>query len=333
MPFRVLCHREIAAFLTAKLNSEFKITAFNSYDERTISQLIPDCEILVSWLATRKIIEAGKKLKLIQCWGVGVNEMDLPFAFSRGIKVSNLAGFNSAAVADYTLSAMLLLTTRLHVFDRDYKQHSKKLPLRAINRVLGTTECSFSKDFSFETSELAGKVLAIIGYGSIGQLIALRAKAFGMKILAIKRRPLVNFDLNVEFIGTLSDLSKVLKDADFVTVNLPLTIETHAAIGQDEFGVMKPTAFFINSSRSEIVDNRALLSALKNGLIAGAVLDVVDESVKKSFAKMNNVLVTPHVSGQSKESMERGIAIVAENMKRLINGMPLLNEVFAEKMY
>ena len=333
MTFRVLCYREIAVPLSAKLNSACEILAFNNYDEQSISALVSDCDVLVSWLATKKIIENGKNLKFIQCWGAGVNEIDLSFAYQRGIKVSNLAGFNSAAVADYTLSAMLLLTTRLHAFDRELRQDSRKLPIRVINRLLGNNSYGFPKDSSFENKELAGKVISIIGYGAIGQQIALRANAFGMRIMAIKRTPLTNNDLNVEFVGTLGELRKVLKNSDFVSVNLPLAKETRGVFGAGEFAVMKPTAYFINSSRSEVVDNKALLSALKNGSFAGAVLDVVDESLKKSFARLNNVILTPHISGESKESMARGIEVTAENISRLINGRTLLNRVSLEKMY
>jgi phosphoglycerate dehydrogenase-like enzyme len=185
----------------------------------------------------------------------------------------------------------------------------------------------------FEYKELTGKVLSIIGFGAIGRQVALRATAFGMRILAIKRSPLINTNLNVEFVGTLENLHSILEDSDFVSVNLPITKETRGIIGAAELAVMKPTAYFINSSRAEVVDNKALLSALKNGSIAGAVLDVVDESLKKSFARLNNVILTPHISGESKESTARGIEVTAENIRRLINGQTLLNLVSPEKMY
>jgi phosphoglycerate dehydrogenase-like enzyme len=332
MHCQVLCHREIASRLSAKLSS-CEVIAFDKYNEQSISELVSDCDVLVSSLASKKIIENGKKLKFIQCWGVGVNQIDLSFAHQRGIKVSNLTGFNSASVADYILSAILLLTIRIHAFDKELKQGSRSIPLRAINRFMGNNSYSFSIDGCFEIKELTGKVLSIIGYGAIGQQIALRANAFGMRIMAIKRTPLVNTDLNVEFVGTLGNLRYVLQNSDFVSVNLPLTKETRGIFGAAEFASMKPAAYFINSSRAEVVNHNALLTALKNHSIAGAVLDVVDESLKKSFARLNNVILTPHISGESEESAARGIGVTAENINRLIHGRTLLNCLSPEKMY
>ena len=274
MAFRVLCYREIAKPLSCKLHGTCEILEFDNYNEVSISALIPDCDVLVSWLATRKIIEVAKKLKFIQSWGVGVNGIDLSFANQRGIKVSNLAGFNSAAVADYTISAILLLTIRIHAYDIELRRRSRALPIRAISLLLGSNSFGFQLESSFASRDLAGKVLAIVGYGSVGQQIAFRAMAFGMRIMAIKRNPLIDNDLALEFIGTLSDLGKVLKDADFVSITLPLTSETQGCFGAKEFAVMKPSAILLTSSRSEIVDNQALLSALKNHALAGAVLDV-----------------------------------------------------------
>jgi D-3-phosphoglycerate dehydrogenase / 2-oxoglutarate reductase len=333
MTLRVLCHHGIIAPLSAKLNSQCDIIAFDYYDEQSISRLIPDCDVLVSWLATKKIIEKAKNLKLIQCWGVGVNQIDLAFAHQHGIKVSNLAGFNSGSVADYTLSAILVLTTRLHAFDREMRQGSGKLSFRAINRLFQNNSYGFPIGSTFDFKDLSEKVLTIVGYGSIGQQIAVRAKAFGMRIMAIKRNPLNFVDSKIEFIGTLNKLHKVLQDSDFVSINLPLTKETRGIFGADEFSVMKPTAYLINSCRAEVLDNKALLSALKNRSIAGAVLDVFDESLKKSFLKLNNVILTPHISGDSEESRTRGIEVTAENISRLINGQPLLNVISPDKMY
>lgn len=333
MDFKILCHREFASSLSTKLKPACKVVSFGTYDEQSISDLITDCDVLVSSLASKKIICAGKKLKLIQCWGVGVNQIDLSCAYQRGITVSNLAGFNSNVVADYTLSAILLLTTRLHAFDREIRQSSEKLPIRAINQLIKNKNLGFSGEPSLGSRQLTGKVLSIIGYGAIGQQIALRARAFGMRTWAIKRTSSTLNDPNIEYVGTLSNLRQVIKNSDFVSVNLPLTKETCGVFGAEEFASMKPTAYFINSCKAEVADNNALLFALKNNLFAGAVLDVFDESLKPSFAKLKNVILTPHISGDSEESTAKGIDMVAENVNRLIDGQRLLNCVSPEKMY
>ncbi len=330
MTWKILCAKKIAASLAEKMGSDCKIKAFSDYNEHSITALIPEADVLVSWLATEKIIENGKALRLIQCWGVGVDEIDVPFAYQRGITVSNLAGYNSSTVAEYTLGMMLLLARNLYGYIDKIRQAPKNLPGKVAENILGGFNF---KNECLQGKELAGKVLSIVGYGSIGQQTALRAKAFGMKVLAVKRTPPTTPDLNVEFIGTQKDLPKILENSDFVSLNLPLTKETRGSFGAKEFEAMKPTAYLINSSRGGIVDDQALLSALKRGSIAGAVLDVLDESLHNSFAPLNNVILTPHISGLSEESTARGIEIAAENIRRWINGQPLLNLVSPKRMY
>ncbi len=330
MTFKILCPEKIAASLSEKMGSNGKIKAFSHYDEQSISALIPEADVLVSWLATKKIIEKSKKLGLIQCWGVGIDEIDVPFANLRGIQVANLAGYNSSTVAEYTLGMMMILARNLNAYNGKIVQPSKNLSTKVTERIWGG--CNF-KDEGLRSKELAGKVLLIVGYGSIGQQIALRARAFGMKVLAVKRSPSVAPDLYADFVGTQKDLPEMLQQSDFVSLNLPLTQETRGSFGAKDLEVMKPTAYLINTSRGGIVDDQALFSTLKRGSIAGAAIDVLDESLYHSFAPLNNVVLTPHISGLSEESTARGIEITAENIKRLINGQPLLNLVSPNRMY
>ena len=324
MTCKILCPKNIATSLAKKVNSDCKIKAFSDYNEQSILAQVSDSDILVSWLATRKIIENGKALRLIQCWGVGIDEIDVPFAHQRGIRISNLAGYNSSAVAEYTLGMILLLARNLNAYNVKIRQTPKKLFSRVTDHLLDGE--NFKNEF-LQGKELSGKVLSIVGYGSIGQQIAVRARAFGMKVLAIKRTIPTTPDLTVEFIGTQKDLLNILQKSDFVSINLPLTKETRGFFGEKELEAMKPTAYLINSSRGGIVDDQALLSALKRGSISGAALDVLDESQNKSFASLNNVILTPHISGVSEESIARGIEVTAENINRLNSGQSLLNLV------
>jgi D-3-phosphoglycerate dehydrogenase len=324
MKFSVLCHKSILQPLSKLVNADCR--AFESYDERSIFSLISDCNVLVSWLATNRIIEAGKNLRFIQCWGIGVDEIDVQFASERGVTVANMAGYNSSATAEYCLGALLLLSRQLNVCN-SFKPKSNSF-------LQSTTEFDVDSTYKAQYSrELAGKTLAIIGYGSIGRQIVVRAKAFGMNILAVRRSTLSIKDENVEFVGTLKDLHMVLQKADFVTINLPLTSETKGVFGQKAIESMKPTAYLVNSSRTGIVDDKALLLALKKRSIAGAMLDVYDQFLEKQLLKMDNVILTPHIAGWSEESTVRGIKIVAENINRLINGQPLLNVISPDRLY
>jgi phosphoglycerate dehydrogenase-like enzyme len=261
---------------------------------------------------------------------VGTDEIDVPFASKLEIKISNLASYNSSTVADYTLCMILLLARKLYANSIKIRQTPRKLLSRVNDHILGGE--NFKREF-FQGKELAGKVLSIVGYGSIGQQVAIRARAFGMKVLAIRRTTSTTQDLNVEFIGTQKDLPDILQKSDFVSINLPLTKETRGFFGEKELEAMKPRAYLINSSRGGIVDDQALLSALKKGSISGAAIDVLDESQNKSFASLNNVILTPHISGVSEESTARGIEITAENIKRLNSGQSLLNLVSPRRMY
>jgi phosphoglycerate dehydrogenase-like enzyme len=146
-----------------------------------------------------------------------------------------------------------------------------------------------------------------------------------MKVLAIKRNPLKNVDQNVDFIGNLESLNNV--------INLPLTKQTRGVLGKEEIELLKPNAYVINTSRSEIMDNAALLTALEQRSIAGALLDVYDENLRISLSKLDNVILTPHIAGTTLQSLNRGIQIINDNIRRFMNGRELLNQISLENEY
>jgi phosphoglycerate dehydrogenase-like enzyme len=154
-----------------------------------------------------------------------------------------------------------------------------------------------------------------------------------MKVLAIKRNPLKNVDQNVDFIGNLESLNNVLRKADYVSINLPLTKQTRGVLGKEEIELLKPNAYVINTSRSEIMDNAALLTALEQRSIAGALLDVYDENLRISLSKLDNVILTPHIAGTTLQSLNRGIQIINDNIRRFMNGRELLNQISLENEY
>ena len=186
--------------------------------------------------------------------------------------------------------------------------------------------------------ELFGKTLGIVGYGRIGSESAKRAKAFGLKVIAASRSP-EKRDEHVDEIVGMSRLMEILAAADYLLIACPLTAETRGLIDRAAFAAMKPTAVLINVARGPIVDEDALYEACRDGRIAGAVIDVwytypksgssIQPPSKHPFKQLDNVLMTPHVSGVSAGLLRRRWSMIANNLNRLATGQPLLNEVRA----
>jgi phosphoglycerate dehydrogenase-like enzyme len=184
--------------------------------------------------------------------------------------------------------------------------------------------------------ELAGKTLGILGYGRIGQALARRARAFDMSVCAIRRDVVRSGDDELSFLGGPDALDEVLRRADYLAVTLSLNEETRGLLGARELGLMKPTARLVNVARAEIVDEDALYRALADRRIAGAALDVWYRYPKepgptlparRPFHELDNVLMTPHVSGWTEGMLEARATLIAENIRRAARGEPPLNLV------
>ncbi|RLG09467.1 MAG: D-glycerate dehydrogenase, partial [Thaumarchaeota archaeon] len=169
--------------------------------------------------------------------------------------------------------------------------------------------------------ELENKVLGIVGFGKVGREVAKRAKALQMRILAYD--PYVSPNLMKSLGVEPTTLERLLEESDVVTLHVRLTDETRHMIGERELKRMKPTAILVNTSRGEIVDEKALIKALNEGWIAGAALDVFEKEPlppDHPFLKMDNVTITPHIAGASKEVVKRSVIMIAEDVKRLLKG-------------
>lgn len=238
---------------------------------------------------TKDVINSAKNLKVIARSGTGLDNIDLAVAKEKNISVVNAPGANAESVAEHTIGFMLALARNL------------------VPTVTTLTSGVWAKS-DFRGMELMGKTLGIIGMGHIGKRVAELGRAFGMHILEYVRG------------GALSD---ILTNSDFVSLHLPLTDLTRGLMGAREFSEMKKTAFFINTSRGAIVDETALVSALKSGTIAGAALDVyaIEPLPPESeLLKLPNVLVTPHVAAVSREGENRVSREIAEKIDRILKG-------------
>lgn len=257
---------------------------------------------------TRRVLEAAKRLKAVIRAGVGVDNIDVEAAAERGITVVNTPREPAQSVAELTIAFALCLARRIPYLDRSMKGG---LWLKG---EMGL--------------ELRGRVMGLVGLGAIGSAVARLAKAFGMKVLAYD--PYVPEERARELGVELVSLDDLLKSSDFLSIHAPLTPETKGLIGREELSKMKDGSFLINTSRGGIVDEEALLEALRSGKLAGAALDVyLNEPPPPDhpLLKLDNVICTPHVGGSTVDAQLRIALAMADDLLRIARGEEPVNKV------
>jgi D-3-phosphoglycerate dehydrogenase len=257
---------------------------------------------------TAEVLAAGTRLEIIGRAGAGLDNIDTKAATHSGIVVSYAPNENSLSVAELTLGLMLSLARRIPAADRN-------------------TRAGGWDRQRFTGVELSGKTLGIVGLGRIGRLVAQRARAFGMTLVAYD--PLVDpqsaavRSLEVRLLG----LEELLATADCVTCHLPLVPETRALFNHQRFALMKSSAVFINAARGEMVDENAIIGALKAGKLAGAALDVraCEPPQRDELSAMDQVIVTPHIGAFTLEAQDRVVAAVCRDVTAVLSGEPAEN--------
>ncbi len=295
--------------------------------EEELICLAKDVEVIICVRLSPKIVQAAKRLKLVQKTGAGVDA--IPFsALGEEVIVANTSGANPLPLAEGAVAFVLALAKRIVQRHKEF-QLGKKGSERGV--------------------ELRGKKAGIVGLGHIGKEVARLLKAFEMKILAIKRHPSESLknQLDLEFLGGPKDLDHLLRESDFVILMVPLTPETRGLIGEHELRLMKKTAFIINVARAAIIQEEPMYKALKEGWIAGAAFDVWwtphwwnpewnpqgDPPSKYPIWKLDNVITTPHNISSSDSSSKASLHIIAENIRRIAKGETPINQVDKELQY
>ena len=246
---------------------------------------------------TKEILEAGKKLKAIGRAGVGLDNIDLQTAKKRGISVLNTPKASAYAVAELTIGLMLSLIRNISIADKTMKEG------KWIKKEL-------------KGWQLRGKTLGIIGFGKIGRIVGkIGHLAFNMKLLAYD--PFITAETVENVRGRLVSMEILLKEADVLSIHVPLLATSRHMIGEKELRLIKPTSILINTSRGGIVDEQSLFEALRSGKLKGAALDVyeVEPPTNLEMIRLPNVICTPHIGGQT---MEAGNAISTILAKKLI---------------
>ncbi len=258
---------------------------------------------------TREVIEAGTRLKVIGRAGVGVDNIDVDSATERGIMVVNAPGANTISAAEHTIGMLLSL--------------SRKIP--AANQSLKSGEWSRKKYMGVEVN---GKVLGIIGLGRVGGEVAKRAKGLGMRVVAYD--PFISQEKAGELGVSLMGFSEVLSISDFITIHTPLMKDTYHLIGKDEFEKMKEGVRIINCARGGIIDENALVEAIKSGKVAGAALDVFEQEpppMDSDLLKLDSVIVTPHLGASTEEAQRAAAIVIADEVIRALENKPVRNAV------
>ena len=278
-----------------------EIYDFSDLPKEELPEKLEDKEIIIVRSATKvkgELLDALKNAKLIIRGGVGLDNIDLEGAKAKGIKVVNTPEASSISVAELAIGFMFALSRHI------------------VRGTVGLREGKWEKK-QLKGTELFGKTLGIIGMGRIGREVAKRAKCLGMNVIATRHVR----QIPEELAKTVS-YDELYKEADFISIHIPLTEETRHMISKEAFEKMKDGVVIINCSRGGVVDEKALLEALKNGKVKGAALDVfeVEPPVDNELLKLDNVIGTPHIGASTKEAQARiGVAIV-EKIKGFLEG-------------
>ncbi|MCS7242032.1 hydroxyacid dehydrogenase [Candidatus Caldatribacterium sp.] len=303
MPFwTVLLPQPIAqrALDLLKEQSNLEVIVLSPEERERVFEFLPKAHALLvrsGFKVTREIINQAVNLRVICRVGVGLDNIDVEYAKSRGIAVFNVPGGNAISVAEHTLALLFALAKDLFWYDRRVR------------------EGDWSARHSYRACELSGKVIGLVGFGTIGQEVARLCLSLGMRVLFFD--PFVTADA-VPGAEKVEHLPTLLAQSDFVSLHVPLNNVTRHLIGREELRCMKPTAFLINVARGAVVDEGALYEALREGWIRGAALDVFSEEPPPKdhpFFSLPNVILTPHVAGLTRESTER---VAVQAAKRII---------------
>jgi phosphoglycerate dehydrogenase-like enzyme len=301
--------------LTAEKPSGWDVTLVNPEDgEQRIVDELKDARYLLALggPVSSKVLETAKELKLIQTWGMGTDHLPVEWCLRQGMFVANAGGANSIAVAEYTVLLMLACLRKFVPFNQSIRS----------GEFQGSTEKSGSH-------ELYDKTVGIIGFGNIGRRVAKLCYGFGANIIYFERY-FVPFALRADLKARSVSLEQLLAESDIVTLHVPAYSGNRHLIGAKELNAMKRSAYLINTSRGDVIDEEALIRTLNERKITGAGLDVFDPEPpdpKNPLLTMPNVVVTPHMAGLTEENMKPRCETIWTNVLLVSEGKEPLNIV------
>jgi len=300
------------------LRARFPAVSFAPADDRaTLAREAADADVFYGFECPPEIVAEAPRLRWIQSVSAGIERNLSPEVIARGIAVTNGSGIASAGIAEHVIAMMLALARNLHVAFALQREARWDRP--AVMAGSGTP-----------VREIGGSRIAVLGLGPIGATVARHAAALGATVRGMRRHPPARADAPYEAVVGSDGLDALLGWADFVVLAVPHTPDTERMIGARELGLMRRDAYLVNIARGSVVDEEALVDALRRGAIAGAGLDVFREEPLPATSplwQLPNVLVTPHVAGVTPHYFQRALALFVENLERFLAGRPLRNLV------
>jgi glyoxylate reductase len=310
----ILVTRRLPSSTVARLDAAGEVEIHNENEPMPPEELqrrIRGKDAVVTMLTdeiNRTILDAGDRLKVVANVAVGFNNIDVPYARTRGVIVTNTPDVLTDSVAEFTWALILAMTRRLAEGERIVRRGAWR---------------GWSFDFLLG-SDLKGKQLGLVGFGRIARAVAAKAAAFGMRVAYAARRPL---DAHGDAVPL--SLDQLLNTSDVVSVHVPLTAETRHLLDRRALARMKRSAYLVNTSRGPIVDEEALAWALEQHLIAGAALDVYEHEpvVHPALLQLENVVLSPHLGSGTTETRTAMADLAVENVLAVLAGRPPLTPV------
>ena len=324
----VICHHHrfelwcAPAWLRDRLAHDFPDIQFMhlpAYD--LLTQEIPDTDVLIGWSIRPEQLAAARKLKWIHSPAAAVHQLMFSELVHSDVTITNSGDVHGPVVAEHAIALVLALAKRLPQAAR-YQQRRQ-----------WAQETLWQQEP--RPREVSGATVAVIGMGSIGREFAVRAKALGMRVLAVRENPQKGNGGADEVYGA-AELDAVLPQADYVLLCTPVTPATTRLMDKARLARLKADAYLINVGRGPLVDEASLIEALTQGKIAGAALDVFTQEPlprESPFWNLDNVLITPHTAAVTDRLWDRHYQLIAENLKRFLDGRPLLNLIDKRRGY
>jgi len=308
--------------LVDALASEFRDVAFVSPPDRAAAtRELDDADVVLGYAVRRDNFEHARRLRWIHLTSAGLGPLLFPEMVESGVVITNSRGLHADAMAEHALGMMLAFTRKLHLA-RDAQRER-----RWIEDAIALDAPPFG--------QLPGATLGVVGFGAIGHAITWRAKALGMRVIAVRRRA-GGDPAPADAVWETERLGELLAASDFVVLCTPLTGETRGMIDAAALARMRPHAVLINLGRGALVDEAALIEALRAGRIAGAGLDVFAQEPlpeESPLWDLPQVIMTPHVSGMGPRLWERAMDLFASNLRAWLDGRPLVNVVDKQAGY
>ena len=310
------------AWIRERLQQHFpghQFVQLQNYDR--VPQEIGDTDVFIGWSLRPEQFVSAKKLRWIHSPAAAVHQLMFPELIRSSVLLTNSTGIHGPVVAEHAITVLLAMAKRLpqamryqarREWSQDQLWHGRPRP-----------------------REVADATVVVVGMGGIGREFTARAKALGMKVLAVRESP-AKGNGGADAVYGPKEIDQALPQADYVLLCTPVTPATTGIVNAARLEKMKPEAYLINVARGPLIDEPALIQALKDRRIAGAALDVFNEEPlppESPFWSLDNVLITPHTAAVTERLWERHYRLIAENLKRFLAGEPLLNEVDKKRGY